>query len=77
MVLLTVFFTRTYGVSLLGYGDLTTLFYLAGAALLFFGLVRNRKLLVMLAGIVLGVNFFVRFPNLLGITLVTAIWLQA
>jgi hypothetical protein len=76
MVLLTVFFTRVYG-NWVGYNELTALFYLAGAALLFFGLVGNRKLLVVLAGVVLGANLFVRFPNLLGITLVSAVWLQA
>src|ERR1035441_6049877 len=56
MVLLTVFFTRGFGGNWVGYNELTALFYLAGAALLFFGLVGNRKLLVVLAGVVLGAN---------------------
>lgn len=77
MVLLTVFFTRGLGGNWIDYNDLTALFYLVGAGLLFWGLTGNRKLLVMLAGIVLGANVFVRFPNLLGITLISAIWLQA
>lgn len=77
MVLLTVFFTRLFGGNWIGYNELTALFYLAAAALLFFGLIGNRKLLVLLAGIVLGANVFVRFPNVLGVTLVTAIWLHA
>jgi hypothetical protein len=76
MVLLTVLFTKQ-GDNWVDYDNLTALFYLTGAALLFFGLVGNRKLLVVLAGVVLGANLFVRFPNLLGISLVTAIWLQA
>ena len=75
MVLLTVLFTRVYG-NWVGYNDLTALFYLVGAALLYFGLVGNRRLLVVSAGVVLGANLFVRFPNLLGIALVSAVWLQ-
>ena len=77
MVLLTVFFTKVKFGNWIGYNELTALFYLAGAALLFWGLVNNRKLLVVLAGIVLGANTFIRLPNLLGITLVSAVWLQA
>ena len=77
MVLLTVFFTRGYAGNWIGYNELTALFYLAGAALLFRGLVGRRRLLVALAGVVLGANILVRFPNLLGIGLVAAIWLHA
>jgi hypothetical protein len=77
MVLLTLFFTRQTAGNWIDYNQLTALFYLAGAALLFYGLVRRRKLLMGLAGMVLGANLFVRFPNLLGITLVSAIWLNA
>jgi hypothetical protein len=77
MVLLTVFFNRIYCGNWIAYYELTALFFLSGVALLFFGLVGNRKLLVVLAGVVLGANVFIRFPNLLGITLVSAIWVQA
>jgi hypothetical protein len=77
MVLLTVFFTKEFGGNWIGYNELTALFYLAGGALVFCGLVSSRKLLVVLAGIVLGGNLFVRLPNLLGITLVSAVWLHA
>lgn len=77
MVLLTVFFTRISGGNWVGYNDLTALFYLVGASLLVFGLIDNRKILVALAGVVLGANIFIRLPNILGITLVSAIWLQA
>jgi hypothetical protein len=76
MVLLTVFFTRIHG-NWIGYYELTALFYIASSLLLFYGLTKNRKLLVMLAGIVLGANTFIRFPNLLGISLISAIWLHA
>jgi hypothetical protein len=77
MVLLTVFFKRLIGFDWIGYYELTALFYLAGAALLFCGLVRHRKLLVLLAGVVLGAGIFVRLPNVLGLALGSAVWLQA
>ena len=77
MVFLTVCFTRTFGGNWIGYNDLTALFYLAGAALLFHGLVGNRKILVVLSGVVLGANIFIRLPNLAGMALVAAIWLHA
>lgn len=74
-VLLTVAFTRVFGGNWVDYYDLTALFYLGGAALLFGGLVQQRKLLVLLAGMVLGANAFVRLPNVLGIALVSGVWL--
>ena len=77
LVFLTVLFTRIYGGNWLGYYELTALFYLMGAALLFYGLTINRVTLLVLAGIVLGANIFVRFPNILGLSLVSTIWLQA
>ena len=77
LVLLTAGFMRVYGTNWVSYNDLTALFYLAGAAILFFGLVGDRSYLVVLAGVVLGANSFVRLPNLLGVSLVAAIWLHA
>lgn len=77
LVLLTALFVgKTLG-NWVGYNNLTALFYLAGAALLYWGLVRDRKALVVLAGIVLGASVFVRFPNLLAVALISAIWLHA
>ena len=77
LVLLTVFFTRSFAGNWICYNELTALLYLAGAALLFHGLAGNRKTLVVLAGIVLGTNVFVRLPNLGGVALVSAVWLHA
>jgi len=77
MVLLTVLFTRIYGGNWLGYYELTALFYLVGAVCLFHGLARDRSWLVMVASIILGANLFVRFPNILGLALISAIWLQS
>ena len=75
MVLLTVLFMRGYGGNWIGYNELTALFYLIGIALLFYGLVNNRKILLLFAGAVLGANVFIRLPNLAGVVLVTAVWL--
>lgn len=77
MVMLTVFFIRIYSGNWVGYYELTALFYLVGAALLYYGLVGNKKQLLILAGVILGANLFIRFPNLLGIALVSAVWLYA
>lgn len=77
MVLLMVFFNRIYCGNWIAYYELTALFYLAGATLLFFGLIDNRRLLLLLAGVILGANIFIRLPNLLGIALVSTIWLYA
>lgn len=59
----------------IGYNNLTAVFYLVGASLLYFGIVYPSKGLLFLSGFVLGANLFVRFPNLLGFGLILAIWL--
>jgi len=61
----------------IGYNNLTALFYTVGAILLFHGLIKESRALIMLAGMVLGANIFVRFPNILGVLLVSAVWLHA
>jgi len=77
LVLLTVVFAARSVEHWIDYNNLTALFYVAGAALLFHGLTKNRLPLVSLAGVVLAANLFVRFPNLLGVSLVAAVWLWA
>lgn len=77
LVLLTALFVGKALGNWVGYNNLTALFYLAGAALLYWGLVGERKLLVVMAGAVLGANVFVRFPNVLGVALISAVWLHA
>jgi hypothetical protein len=60
-----------------GYNNLTALFYLLSASLLYHGLVKQKLILILIAGAVLGANVFVRLPNILGLLLVSAIWLYA
>lgn len=61
----------------INYNDLTGLFYIMGSAALFRGLQHGLARWVVLAGVMLGANLFIRFPNLLGIVLVLAVILHA
>jgi len=60
--------------SIINYNMLTTLFYLASAYFLYFALTKDKRNYFFIAGIILGLNIFIRFPNLLGITLVVVIF---
>lgn len=59
-----------------GYNNLTAFFYVFGGVTLFFGLRDERRLLVLLAGGILGANIFIRFPNILGFGLALTIVLH-
>lgn len=57
------------------YNYLTYFLFLCGAVLLFRGLAGGRMVCLFLAGIVLGMNVFVRFPgNVLEAVLIIAVW---
>lgn len=57
------------------YNYLTYFLFLCGAVLLFRGLAGGRMICLFLAGIVLGMNVFVRFPgNVLEAVLIIAVW---
>lgn len=57
------------------YNYLTYLLFLFGAILLFRGLAGNRPACLVLAGAVLGLNAWVRFPNnILEASLIVAVW---
>lgn len=73
-VFITFLFSTKAAGNWLNYNNLTALFYTLGGVLLFFGLIRGRWIWVFLAGGVLAANLFIRFPNLLGIGLVVAIF---
>ncbi|MBR4084566.1 MAG: hypothetical protein IKK33_09845 [Lachnospiraceae bacterium] len=47
-----------------------------GVVLLYFGLMKSKRspLFFVLAGVALGVNVFVRFPNLTNMALIVAVW---
>ena len=57
------------------YNYLTYLLFLSGAILLFRGLAGSRPICLVLAGMVLGLNVWVRFPNnILEASLIVAVW---
>lgn len=57
------------------YNYLTYFLFLCGAVLLFRGLAGGRMVCLFLAGIVFGMNVFVRFPgNVLEAALIAAVW---
>jgi hypothetical protein len=59
------------------YNYLTYLLFNAAAALLYLGLTKERRLFLFLAGILLGWNVFVRFPNILETLLILPLWYYA
>lgn len=56
------------------YNYLTYFFFCAGAVLLYMGLIKDRPLLLFSAGVCLGVNVLVRFPNVAEAALIVAVW---
>src|SRR4030042_2072903 len=52
------------------YNTLSALFYVLGAAMLSEGIARRRVWLYLLSGFILGLNVFVRLPNVVGFGLV-------
>ena len=75
-IFVTFLFATKTSANWISYNNLTALFYVLGGVLLFTGLRRNRRAWVLLAGVILGANLFIRFPNLLGIGLVLAVVLH-
>lgn len=58
------------------YNYLSYTFLGAGGVLLYFALMKGKRstLCFILAGVVLGINVFVRFPNLANMALIVAVW---
>ncbi len=59
----------------LTYNYLTYLLFGVGAMLLYLALIYEKKRFFVLAGIALGVNVFVRLPNLAEMALIAVVWL--
>ncbi|NCC30517.1 MAG: hypothetical protein EOM24_00670 [Chloroflexia bacterium] len=75
-IFVTFLFATKASDNWISYNNLTGLFYVLGGVLLFLGLQRERRAWVLLAGVILGANLFIRFPNLLGIGLVLGVVLH-
>ncbi|MCD7737840.1 MAG: hypothetical protein LUH58_02200 [Lachnospiraceae bacterium] len=56
------------------YNYLTYLFFGAGIMLLWLGLTGNERKYLAAAGVLLGLNVLVRFPNLTEMSLIVAVW---
>ena len=56
------------------YNYLTFLFFAAGAMLLYIGLTKDKPKYLVLAGVCLGVNVLVRFPNAAEAALIVVVW---
>lgn len=56
------------------YNYLTFLFFAAGAMFLYMGLVQEKPRYLILAGVCLGVNVLVRFPNAAEAALIVVVW---
>lgn len=56
------------------YNYLTYLFFTLGAMLLYLGLVREKRSFLVAAGVFLGMNVLVRFPNAAEAALILVVW---
>lgn len=56
------------------YNYMTYLFFNLAIVVLYLGLVREKRVLMFAAGILLGMNVLVRFPNLTEASLILALW---
>ena len=59
----------------LTYNYLTYLLFGVGAMFLYMALVKEKKVCFVLAGVALGLNVFVRLPNLAEMALIVVVWL--
>lgn len=59
------------------YNYMTYLFFTLGALFLYLGLIRQKNFYLLLAGILLGLNVMVRFPNLTEAALIVVVWYSA
>ncbi len=56
------------------YNYLTYLFVTVGLILLYKGLTEEKRIFFILAGLSLGINLFVRFPNIVEVGFILAVW---
>lgn len=71
---MTVIFVNIDLLSILNPDILTTLFFILASYFLYYALTYNRLSYFFIAGLFLGLNIFIRLPNLLGIGLIVIIF---
>lgn len=60
--------------TLILYNYLTYFFFMMAVILLYKGVINGDKIKIVLAGVILAQNIFVRFPNVLEVALIVAVW---
>lgn len=73
-LLLTEMISFSGTVIIINYNNLTALFFTLSAYFLIMGIFKRQYLLFLFSGFLIGLNIFIRFPNILGILLVAAIF---
>lgn len=74
-LLISVLLASCFG-GIPSYNKLTSLFFVLSAFFLIKGLVHSKSFWIMLAGSCVGLNIFIRFPNIMGVTLILGIFLN-
>ncbi|MDP7239373.1 MAG: hypothetical protein QGI34_21860, partial [Candidatus Latescibacteria bacterium] len=69
-LLLTLMFVNKAVVNWIQYNSLTSLFYVAAGFLLLHGLKKQSHAPIFLAALILGLNIFIKIPNILGLSLI-------
>ena len=59
------------------YNYLTYLFFTLGAIALYYALIKEKKVLFIVAGVLLGINVMVRVPNVVESLLILSVWYYA
>lgn len=75
-LLIGIFLTMIYtkGSMLLNYNKLTALFFMASAFFLINGLKGGNIWKILVSGLIMGLNIFIRLPNILGFSLILSIF---
>jgi hypothetical protein len=71
-LLFTLIFTKWF--FLLHYDNLTALFFIASTFFLTNGLKSAKNWKILISGLILGLNIFIRLPNILGFSLILSIF---
>ena len=80
IILISIFIAYNlngWNTGILTYSSLTGLLLLFSFALLYFGLLRSLNYLLLLSGVIVGINIFIRIPNILCILLFTVIFVYS
>ncbi|TPH17052.1 glycosyltransferase family 39 protein [Litorilituus lipolyticus] len=69
----TIVFVNIDASTVVNYDALTALFYLMAIYFIYIGLSERKNRYLLISGVVIGLNIFIRLPNLLGLILIISI----